>query len=52
VPVVRWSHGARQGLLMRWGLVLYFARCLPPKYTTINATIERLEDGACWKGPW
>lgn len=52
VPVVRWFGGARQGLSMRWGLVPFFARGVPPKYSTINATIERLEDGACWKGPW
>ena len=52
VPAVRWLEGARQALRMRWGLVPFFARGIAPKYSTINATIERLEDGACWKGPW
>jgi putative SOS response-associated peptidase YedK len=52
VPVVRLVDGERQGLMMRWGLVPFFARGVPPKYSTINATIERLADGACWKGPW
>ncbi|HWG75544.1 MAG TPA: SOS response-associated peptidase [Steroidobacteraceae bacterium] len=52
VPVVRWFEGARQGLHMRWGLVPFFAKGIAPKYSTINATIERIEDGACWRGPW
>jgi len=52
VPVVRWLEGARQGLHMRWGLVPFFARGVPPKYSTINATIEKLESGPCWRGPW
>ncbi len=52
VPVVRWSEGIRQGLMMRWGLVPYFARGVPPKYSTINATIERLQEGSAWRAPW
>jgi putative SOS response-associated peptidase YedK len=52
VPVVRWFEEGRQGLHMRWGLVPFFARGVPPKYSTTNATIEKLESGACWRGPW
>ena len=52
VPVVRATGGQREGLMMRWGLIPYFARGIPPKYSTINATIERLTDGAAWRGPW
>lgn len=52
VPVVRQQDGQREGLLMRWGLVPFFAKGVPPKYSTINATIEKLEDGACWRAPW
>jgi putative SOS response-associated peptidase YedK len=52
VPVVRWLERARQGLHMRWGLVPFFAKGVPPKYSTINATIEKLESGPCWRGPW
>jgi putative SOS response-associated peptidase YedK len=37
---------------MRWGLVPFFAKGVPPKYSTINATIEKLETGPCWRGPW
>ncbi|MGH8142555.1 MAG: SOS response-associated peptidase [Steroidobacteraceae bacterium] len=51
VPAVRWFEGARQGLHMRWGLVPFFARGIAPKYSTINATIEKLETGPCWSGP-
>ena len=28
---------------MRWGLIPFFARGEPPKYSTINATIEKLD---------
>jgi putative SOS response-associated peptidase YedK len=52
VPVVRLLDGQREGLLMRWGLVPYFTHGVPPRYSTINATIEKLETAACWRGPW
>jgi len=52
VPVVRLTDGQREGLMMRWGLVPFFARGIPPKYSTINATIEKLTDGPTWRGPW
>jgi putative SOS response-associated peptidase YedK len=52
VPVVRRAEGEREGLLMRWGLIPFFARGVPPKYSTINATIEKLTEGASWRGPW
>jgi putative SOS response-associated peptidase YedK len=52
VPVVRQHDGQRQGVMLRWGLVPYFAKGLPPKYSTINATIERLTAGASWRDPW
>ena len=43
VPVVRWSNGLYEGTMMRWGLVPFFARGVPPKYSTINARIESIE---------
>jgi putative SOS response-associated peptidase YedK len=52
VPVVRLADGQREGLMMRWGLVPFFAKGVPPKYSTINATIEKLTDGPTWRGPW
>src|ERR1700722_786970 len=52
VPVVRLSDGQREGLMLRWGLVPFLAKGVPPKYSTINATIEKLADGPTWRGPW
>jgi putative SOS response-associated peptidase YedK len=52
VPVIRMQVGQRTGLMMHWGLIPYFARGVPPKYSTINATVENLERGAAWRGPW
>ena len=52
VPVVRMREGQRTGVMMRWGLIPYFAQGVPPKYSTINATIENLERGPAWRGPW
>lgn len=52
VPVVRINGEIREGVMMRWGLIPYFCRGEPPKYSTINATVERLESNAAWRGPW
>jgi len=52
VPVIRTQEGQRAGLMMRWGLIPWFAKGTPPRYSTINATIEKLEQGAAWRGPW
>jgi putative SOS response-associated peptidase YedK len=52
VPAVRMAEDRREGVTLRWGLVPFFAKGVAPKYSTINATIEKLTDGACWRGPW
>jgi len=52
VPAVRLVDGQREGVLLRWGLVPFFAKGIPTKFSTINATIEKLTDGAMWRGPW
>jgi putative SOS response-associated peptidase YedK len=46
------AGGNREGVNLRWGLVPFFAKGVPPKYSTINATIERLADGPTWRSPW
>ena len=33
VPVVRAQAGKREGALMRWGLIPFFAKGVPPKYS-------------------
>jgi putative SOS response-associated peptidase YedK len=52
VPVVRWSQGLYEGTMMRWGLIPFFARGVPPKYSTINARIESIETVPAYRGPW
>ena len=52
VPVVRLAEGVWEGVMMRWGLVPYWSRGVPPKYSTINATIEKLTSAPAWRGPW
>jgi putative SOS response-associated peptidase YedK len=52
VPVVRMAHGEREGVMMRWGLIPYFAHGQPPTYSTINARIETLETAPSYRGPW
>jgi putative SOS response-associated peptidase YedK len=52
VPVVRGTCGEREGVMMRWGLIPFFAKGVAPKYSTINATLEKLDNGAVWRGPW
>src|SRR5277367_1235570 len=52
VPVIREVAGAREGVKLRWGLVPFFARGVPPKYSTINARIETIETAASYRGSW
>jgi len=52
VPVVRLRKGAHQGIRLRWGLIPYFARGVPPKYSTINARIETVRTAPSYRGPW
>jgi putative SOS response-associated peptidase YedK len=53
VPVIRvHKEGERTGSRMHWGLIPFWAKGVQPKYSTINATIEKLTDGATWRGPW
>lgn len=52
VPVVRMREDRRQGVLLRWGLIPFFARGMAPKYSTINARIETVQTAASYRGPW
>jgi putative SOS response-associated peptidase YedK len=52
VPIIRNIDGARRGALMRWGLIPYFARGVPPKYSTINARVETVQTAASYRDPW
>jgi putative SOS response-associated peptidase YedK len=52
VPVIRNLDGAMKATTMRWGLVPYFAKGVPGKYSTINARLESIETIASFRGPW
>jgi putative SOS response-associated peptidase YedK len=53
VAVVRVNKaGERTGSRLRWGLIPYWSKGVPPKFSTINATVEKLTDAASWRGPW
>lgn len=52
VPVIRNLAGAQQALNMRWGLVPFFAKGIPGKYSTINARIETMDTSPSFRGPW
>jgi putative SOS response-associated peptidase YedK len=52
VPVVRMRDGERAGEVLRWGLIPFFARGVPPKGSTINARIETIETAPSYKGAW
>lgn len=52
VPVIRDLEGEREGVMMRWGLVPFFAKGVPPRYSTINARVETVETAASYRGPW
>jgi putative SOS response-associated peptidase YedK len=52
VPVIRTIDGERRATRLRWGLIPFFAKGEPPKYSTINARIETLETAASYRGPW
>jgi putative SOS response-associated peptidase YedK len=43
VPVIRIQGGGqRAGLTMRWGLIPFFAKGEPPKYSTIYVAIAHM----------
>jgi putative SOS response-associated peptidase YedK len=52
IRVVRNMHGQREVLTMRWGLIAAWAKGEVPKFPTHNATIEKIETAATWRGPW
>ncbi|MEZ5565165.1 MAG: SOS response-associated peptidase [Gammaproteobacteria bacterium] len=52
VPVVRQRDGNRTCELIRWGLVPFWAKGLPPKLSTINARVETIATAPSYRGPW
>lgn len=52
VPVVVQREGEREAAQMRWGLVPWWARGVPLKASTINATVERLDSAPSYRDAW
>ncbi|OOG28137.1 hypothetical protein B1C78_02165 [Thioalkalivibrio denitrificans] len=52
VPIVRAVDGEREGALVRWGLIPFWAKGEVPRYSTINARVETIEKAASYRGPW
>jgi len=52
VPVVVASDCERVARQMRWGLIPYWARGVPLKASTINATVERVDTAPSYRDPW
>ena len=46
------SAAPNECVLLRWGLVPFWSRGVPPKLSTFNARIERMESAASFRGPW
>ena len=55
-PVIRLNRdtGQREMVMMRWGLVPYFAKSLADwkGFSTINAKAETVQEKALWRGPF
>lgn len=55
-PVIRLNRdtGEREIVMMRWGLVPYFAKSVADfkGFSTINAKAESVEEKALWRGPF
>jgi putative SOS response-associated peptidase YedK len=52
VPVVRSIEEHRQGELLRWGLIPFFAKGEPGKFLTTNARLETVTTSPSYRGPW
>jgi putative SOS response-associated peptidase YedK len=52
VPILRVKAGELEATTVRWGLVPFFTRGVPPRYSTINARLETFETAASYRGPW
>lgn len=51
-PVVIATSDGNVCELMRFGLVPFFAKGIPGKYSTINARVETVETSPAYRGPW
>jgi putative SOS response-associated peptidase YedK len=52
VPVAMLAAGEREATMMRWGLIPWWARGVPLKASTINATVERIATAPTYRDAW
>jgi putative SOS response-associated peptidase YedK len=53
VPALRRAaDGGAELVPMRWGLIPFWAKGVAPKFNTINATLERMQEAPTYRGPW
>jgi putative SOS response-associated peptidase YedK len=52
VPGIRAGKAGAEGVMLRWGLVPFFARGKIGSYSTINARVESVETSASYRTPW
>jgi putative SOS response-associated peptidase YedK len=52
VPVIRTAGEVREGVMLRWGLIPFWAKGEPTRYSTINARAETIDTAASYRGPW
>jgi len=53
IPAIRKSTNGAECVMLRWGLVPFFARgVVDPKYSTINAKSETAQTLPMFRGPW
>jgi putative SOS response-associated peptidase YedK len=52
VPAIRRAEHGDEGVLLRWGLVPFFAHGKAGPYSTINARVETIATSASYRTPW
>ncbi len=52
VPIMRAHGGVAEAAMVRWGLIPYFAKGEPGKFSTVNARLETFETSAAYRGAW
>jgi len=52
VPVVVPLENEREAVQMRWGLIPWWAQGVPLKASTINATVERIDNAPSYRDAW
>lgn len=52
VPGLRRGAAGSEGIMLRWGLVPFFANGKIGPYSTINARVESIETSASFRNPW